>query len=662
MKSPFSRSSTPSSSPMRYTPPSSPIHCTLSDSLVEENVEMAEAIIAKWDPTNCSGVSKISMLFRDNRYEAKQFLSSIKNLQAAMHYYIKGDHHSDKLKRAQRLMQTAMKRLERELRDILSTNKEYLDPESISNQSPMTSMMASPNVQGNNYDNESDQEEEFRFLTGPESSPSMQSEEDRTSSIAMTDLKAIADCMTAAGYGMECVKIYKIVRKSIVDEALYRHGVVRSMSTSEIQKMEWEALEGKIRSWLRAVKFSVRTIFYGERILCDHVFSSSPLIRQSCFNEITQEAALALFGFPERVAKCKKLSAEKMFQTLDMYEAIANLWPEIESIVFSDESASAVRSQAVNSLNKLGDAARSMLANFESAIEKDSSKFLVPGGGLHPLTRYVMNYITFLADYTEILSDIIPEWPVKAQPHLPELYFSVNHESYSSVISARIAWIVLLMMCKLDRKAELYKDPALSYFFLANNLQYVVSKVQQSNLKDLLGNDWIAQHESKVKQYVASYERIGWRMVIESLPPPPAAAAPCSTSADSKGDLHLNGAVREGFRRFNFEFELAYQKQLKWVVPDQKMRNSIKVSLSGKLMPAYTALYEAHGACRMRDANSSRESVVKFSPEVLGKYLSELFLDSGGSIGSTTSSNSHSSSMSGAASPESGFGRSGGQD
>ncbi|KAK4762520.1 hypothetical protein SAY86_008288 [Trapa natans] len=617
---------------MRYTPPSTPMHHSLSDSVVEDNVNIAEALISMWDAdaafanhhhSRLAAVNTTSLNFKDNRYQAKQFLNSIKSLQSAMHYYTEHDSASHQLVRAQKLMQTAMRRLEKEFYAILSTNRRYLDHESVSSLSSRASTILTPSVSDNEYESE----EEFRFSGVDGSSPPSvhESEDDRASSVVMADLKAIADCMIGSGYGKECVKIYKIVRKSIVDEALYNLGVDLSFSPSEIQKMQWKALEAKIRGWQRAVKVSVRTIFFGEKILCDHVFSSSTPVRQSCFKDITQSGALVLFGFPETVAKRRKLSAEKLFQTLDMYEAIANLWPEIEAI-FSDEPALAVRSQALSSLIRLGDAARSMLADFESAIEKDSSKSPATGT-VHPLTRYVMNYLTFLVNYTEVLPDIIGDWPEKGHAQLPELYCSFEPESYSSAMAARIASVMLILLCKIDGKAKLYKNVELSYLFLANNLHYVVSKVRQSSLKELLGFDWVAKHESKVEQYVEIYKRIGWGRVVESLPPPDA------------GELQADGA-RECFRRFNIEFEAAYQKQLEWVVADTTMREEIKTALSGKLLPIYTALYEAHGVRLRRDA--FRDSIVRFSPEDLLNYLSDLFHGNDGS--GSVSSSSHSRS------------------
>lgn len=611
-----STSPSPSTSPSRSTlPPSSPSRYTFSESLMDENIEIAHTLFTKWNSDD-SSLLNINSLFYGDRYEARQYLNAVKNLQNSMHYFIAHDSSSEKLVRAQLLMQTAMKRLEKEFYKILSANRDYLDPESVSNHSSRASTISSFS------DFEDELEDEFR-VAGESIS-----EVERVSMAAMADLKAIADCMISSGYGKECVKIYKIIRKSIVDEGLYHLGVEK-LSLSQVQKMDWSVLELRIKNWLNAVKIAVKTLFYGERILCDHVFSASASIRESCFTEISREGAMTLFGFPESVAKCKK-SPEKMFRTLDMYEAVSNLWAEIDSI-FSYESTSAIRTQAVNSLVKLGDAVRTILTDFESAIQKDLSKTPVTGGGPHPLTRYVMNYITVLTDYSEILADIVADWPLTLHAPLPESYFpsSDSDEVTSSAISVRLAWLVLVLLCKLDGKAERYKDVALSYLFLANNLQYVVAKVRGSNLRYLLGDDWVAKHELKVKQYAANYERMGWSKVIASLPEDPKAVISPEQAKDA-------------FKRFNSAFEEAYRKQASWIVPDSKLRDELKVSVAKKVLPAYAEFYENHRVGLRRECGS--ESLVRYAPENLNNYLSDLFHgtgDAGSFSSSSSSSHSH---------------------
>ncbi|XWS74188.1 hypothetical protein CRYUN_Cryun02cG0194600 [Craigia yunnanensis] len=605
-----------SPSPTRMTPPASPLHHTFSESIMEENIEVAEFIITKWDSSldNGSSYGNIASLFSDNnREEAKQYLSSIKGLQKAMQYLVSHQSSSEKLVRAQTLMQNAMKRLEKEFYHILKSNRDYLDPESVS-----THSSSGPLVSRSSF-SDFEEDESENELRENDTIP----EVERVSLAAMADLRAIAEAMISTGYAKECIKIYKLIRKSIVDEAHYHLGVER-LTFQRIQKMDWEVLEVKIKNWLNAVKMAVKTLFFRERILCDQVFSVSPAIRESCFTEISKEGAFALFGFPENVAKCKK-TPEKMFRILDLYEAVSDLWPEIESI-FSFESTSTVRATAVNSLIRLGDAVRTMLTDFETAIQKDSSKSTVPGGGVHPLTRYVMNYISFLADYSGILSDIVADWPLTIPLPLSESYFGSpdNQESISSPISCRLASLILVMLCKLDGKAAMYKDVALSYLFLANNLQYVVGKVRQSNLKFLLGDDWVTKHELKVRQYVSNYEKIGWSKVLASLPENPTAEIPVDQ-------------VINHFRKFNLAFEEAYMKQTSWVVPNSRLRDDIKISLARRIVPIYKEFYETYGGVQLRK-EMWVESLVRYTPDDLGNYWSDLFYGSGSSESVSSSS------------------------
>ncbi|WCJ41168.1 exocyst subunit exo70 family protein H7 [Euphorbia peplus] len=604
---------TPSSSPMR-----SPHRQTFSDTLMVENIDNAESLISKWnfDTSNLSSnYPRVTPLFSGDRYEANQYINSIKGLQTAMQYYIAENPACELLVKAQNLMQLAMKRLEREFYQILKTNRDYLDGESVS------SHASSSRASVSEFDDESE-DDSSRF------GDTTVSEMERGSLMAMTDLKSIADCMISSGYGKECVNVYKIVRKSIVDEALYHLGVDR-LTFARVQKMDWEVLEKKIKNWLYAVKVAVKTLFHGERILCDHVFASSDSMRESCFTEITKEGALNLFGFPESVAKCKK-TPEKMFRTLDLYEAIADLWNEID-FIFSFESTSAVRSQAVDSLVKLGEGVRTMLTDFESAISNDHSKTPVPGGGVHPLTRYVMNYVAFLADYTGVLTDIVADWPLTVPSPLPESYFGSPVPSdgiCTSTISLRMAWLILVLLCKLDGKAELYKDVSLSYLFLANNLQYVVSKVRKSSLKLLIGDDWIAKHEAKVKQYSTNYERTGWSKVFDSLP----------QNFTAVKTMH---EVSDRFKRFNSAFEEAYKKQRSWVVPDSKLRDEIKVSVAQKIVPAYREFYEKFRIV-VKSEFGNNSKIVRFAPDDLGNYLSDLFFGTESeSVSSVSSGGTH---------------------
>ncbi|CAI9773102.1 unnamed protein product [Fraxinus pennsylvanica] len=593
----FSKTNSAISSFSSQFAPPTPSH-TFSESMMEEDIENVESIITKWD-LRSNSFEKFTSLFQESRKEAKEFIKSVKDLRRAMHFLISQHSTSNKLVMAQKLMQIAMHRLEKEFYQILSANKEHLNPKSISSRSLHLSRSLSSN---------SDDEGDVRVNEIQVASDSI-SEVESLSALAMSDLKLIADSMISSGYGKECINIYRNIRKSIVDEALYRLGLER-FTTSQINRMNPEALEHHVSKWIDAAKIAVRTLFHGERFLCDHVFTANETIRESCFSGITRDGATNLFRFPELVAKSKRWP-EKVFHLMNLYETISDIWPEIESI-FTYESLSAVKLQAFSSLHKLDDSIQTILSEFESSIQRNSSRALVPGGAIHPLTNSVMNYVSLLANYSGVLSDIIADSGTLPHSPFPESYFHSPslEETPTSAVSARLAWIILVLLCKLDSKAELYNNIALSYLFLANNLQFVVEKVRTTTLKFLLGDDWLSKLDRKVKLYAANYETLAWNKVFLCLPE----NLPQEMSPDT---------IKEHFRQLNSAFDEAYRRQASWVVPDSKLRDEIKVSIARKLVPAYHEFYDTYLAILSEERNL--EVLLRFSPNNLGNYLSDLF-------------------------------------
>ncbi|KAL4280857.1 hypothetical protein GQ457_03G027450 [Hibiscus cannabinus] len=562
-------------------------------SMAEQSIRDAESIITKWD-VNSSSLTRVTPLFHHNRKEAKEYLKCVMELRGSMHFLVSQNSSPHKLVLAQNLMQVAMKRLEKEFYQILSSNRERLDPESVS-----TSLSSDGSASFQCGDDEDEVDD--RLKTAGESI----NEVERVSALAMADLKAIAECMSSSGYGKECVKIYKLFRKSIVDRGLYLLGIEKFKS-SQINKMNWESLDHTIKNWLNAAKIAVKSLFNGEKILCDHVFSASQTVRDACFAEITMEGAKNLFKFPELIAQNKNSQPERIFRLLELHGAISELRPDIESI-FDVELTSAIKFQALSSLQKVGNSVSTLLTSFGSSIRKDSSKTPVPGGGIHPLTQSAMSYISSLSDYDQILSDILSVHPSVENPRFPESYFNdpTVVEAPKQAASVHLAWLILVLLCKIDSKAQLYKDLSLAYLFLANNLQFIVNQVQTSNLQHLLGHQWLSKHTQKIKQYALSYESVAWNRVFKSLPE--------RTTAQVSHE-----AVKGCFKRFNAAFEEVYMKQISWSVPDGKLRDELKVSIAGKLVPVYKEFYETY-------ATMSDGDLVRISPDDLGNYLSDLF-------------------------------------
>ncbi|RRT33596.1 hypothetical protein B296_00052714 [Ensete ventricosum] len=585
-----------------------------SSSSLEEMVARAEAVVVKWDPES-SAYAKITSLFYEDRSEARRFLAEVSELQRAMLVFVAAAEPARLshpcLVRAQTLMQAAMRRLEKEFFQVLAANRDLLDPESVSVRS---SISEEPD-----YDPWENSPEEEALAAGKSIG-----EVERAAGVVMADLRAIADTMVFAGYGKECFRTYKALRKSIVDEGLYRLGFER-LPPAQVQKLDWPVLELKVRSWLGASRIAVRTLFHGERVLLDHIFAGSDIVREVVFADMAGDAALQFLGFPGLVAKSKR-SPEKLFRLLDLYDAVTELRPEIEQI-FSFDSTAAVRAQALASLSKLAEAARATLADFESAIMKESSRSPVPGGRVHPMTRYAMNYISLLADYQSALVEIFADFPIHTLTPIPPFFFdtsqtpaeqqlavsgpsssplttsSSSEGSRRSAIAARFAWLILSLLCKLDGKAAACRDVGLSYLFLANNLQYIVNKARSCRLQELLGEEWAARQAAKARQHAAEYERAAWGRVAATIP---------------TGDVS-SGEARGRMRAFSAALEEACAAQAGWVVAEAAMREEVKATVRGMILPAYRGFYTRW------EAAPEDASAVLLSPDDVGNRLEGLF-------------------------------------
>ncbi|KAJ0006833.1 hypothetical protein Pint_29186 [Pistacia integerrima] len=358
--------------------------------------ESAEKIILRWDST-ASEEAREKMIFEGDRYEVDRYLQAVDEIQRSISSTSISDDAQTKVNSA---IQIAMARLEDEFRNILLVNINALDVESLSADPGSYSRTDSEVLiedQDDHFDREQDDQfdrEQDDVLKHSESSTTVASSSYRSTSCireidlipeeTIEDLKSIAQRMIAAGYLRECIQVYGSVRKSAVDASFKRLGVEK-LSIGDIQRLEWDALETKIRRWIRAAKVCVRVLFASEKRLCEQIFEGvGTSIDDACFMETVKGPAIQLFNFAEAISISRR-SPEKLFKILDLHDALEELLPDIEAVFYS-KSSDSIRVQAAEILSRLAEAARGILSEFENAVLREPSRVPVPGGTIHPLT------------------------------------------------------------------------------------------------------------------------------------------------------------------------------------------------------------------------------------------------------------------------------------
>ncbi|KAH9326441.1 hypothetical protein KI387_006619 [Taxus chinensis] len=284
---------------------------------VEENLDLTERFISKWDINTTNKI-----LFQGGKEEVRKYMHTVHNLHQHMKHLSAGGS-STELIRSQPLMKMAMARLQKEFHKILLSNSEPMHPDRWSGCS-----------------NRSDNEERS---SGCSSSirPSTDRiyEFNRIPLEAVVNLRSIAQCMGKSGYAKECVRIFTLIRKSVVDESFATY-------------------------------------------------------------------------------------------SQDLFRSV----PE----------------QADGILVRLGEAIRGILTEFEEALKNEKSKAPIVGDTVHPLTRYAMNYLTFLPDYKESLIKLTTDTPAELADNLA---LDDSPDSHSARISTRFVWIIFFLVCKLEEKS-----------------------------------------------------------------------------------------------------------------------------------------------------------------------------------------------------------------
>ena len=271
---------------------------------------------------------------------------------------------------------------------------------------------------------------------------------------AVDELREIATRMIRSGFKKKCIQVYSSVRCDALDECLVILGIEK-LSIEEVQKIEWNSLDEKMKKWIQAVKIVVRLILSSEKSLCDQIFCGANKTKEICFNETVKGCVTQLLNFGKAIAIGRR-SHEKLFRILDMYHVMAEAMARLEVLVTDD----VVINEARYVLSGLGEAACGTFAEFENAVQSQTSKKPMQSGEIHHLTRYMINYVKLIVDYySETLNFLL-----EIREDDDQLESLRNDDSDSlklTPVARRLMVLITSLHSNLEEESDLYEDGVL---------------------------------------------------------------------------------------------------------------------------------------------------------------------------------------------------------
>lgn len=306
-------------------------------------------------------------------------------------------------------------------------------------------------------------------------------------SIAIYDLKEIADRMIRAGYEKECCRVYTCVRCDVIDELLLILGVDK-LGMHTIND-DWGSLGVKMKKWSGAI----RVVLTGEKQLCNGVFAGSELIREVCFGEISRSCVMQLINFAEEIRATKKWAlSEKLFRILDMYDALADVLPDLQPL-FSDNSCQVLGIEVQGILDRLGETAKVTVEEFENVVRGKPS--------LEPI--HVMNYVKLLLDYSDNL--LIKNNAGDSNGNGAGGGCDNEDDTLRVGNEWRLQLLISSLESDIEEMSKLYEDKAMKCIFLMKNNLYLVQKVKGSELGKLLGDQWARKLHAQIRQFATCF-------------------------------------------------------------------------------------------------------------------------------------------------------------
>ncbi|XP_078446983.1 exocyst subunit exo70 family protein B1 [Wolffia australiana] len=398
----------------------------------------------------------------------------------------------------------------------------------------------------------------------------------------IADLRDIARRMAVGGFQKELAQAYSLSRREFLEESLARLGH-RRLTPAEVNSTPWPELEEEIYRWVVIARVAAKILFPSERRLCERVFAGLPAAAEVAMAELSRGPAMDLLAFADAVAVAGK-APEKLFRLLDLFAAVRDLLPDLE------QSAAVIGFEATATRGRLAAAIRAVLALLENLTRRDPARAPLPGAGPHPITRYLLNYLHTACEYRRELEEVMAE----------EDGGGMDPEARSSSLAVRLAWTMDALQENLEAKAAAYEAPGQSFLFLANNGWYTIQKLRESEVRALLGEDWLRRQSLRVRQWRAGYVKASWGKAAEV--------------------LHGAGG---GLRRFEDWFEERCREQRGWAAADGQLRMELRRAAAQAVVTAYRRFLD-------KAVPEELGKAAKFSPERVEACILELFQETPG--------------------------------
>jgi hypothetical protein len=317
-------------------------------------------------------------------------------------------------------------------------------------------------------------------------------------------------------------------------------------------------------------------------------------------SEASKDPVRLLLNLASQVAKVKK-SPDKLFCVLYMHRALYDAIPTL-SRVFGEEF---VKKETEGVFAALKDSSLEIIRELKVLVQTYSPKKVPMEGCILTVTGYLMKYIRLLVNHIGSLDMIL----YTSQANDLLTIEGVNP-------TGRLATgLIADLESVLKEKSSIYApEPGLQSLFLINNAHFILQQVEESDVRLMVGAEWIKKRCYHIEQYKTDYLSSSWKQVVHHLETATSTSPP---KRRRNNFLKIFYSTPSSLKSFESALNKTCKSQMHWKVPSPVLRIELRIHVIQYVVQAYRAYWEGL-------EESERSDLKDLEPDLKSK-LNELF-------------------------------------
>jgi len=253
---------------------------------------------------------------------------------------------------------------------------------------------------------------------------------------------------------------------------------------------------------------------------------------------------------------------------------------------------------------QLSSSLRRSFLELEEDITHDTLKGVPADGTVSELTSNTLHYLKRLLEYRTVVEGVLPKPTGPQKQPTP----------FCDLITRIIKSLLFNLEDKADKARK--KDKVLANIFMLNNIYYISSALNASNISPYLEPKYMRYLQDLLMAESNAYKE-SWQKAIEHL-----GNEGFEDFSNKSLTSKMKKKLKAKYAGFNAAIEELFEAQKRFTIPDEQLCEQLRSDIKAVVMSPYKNFFEMHPASTF---TSNSGKYVKYTPATLEDVVNHFY-------------------------------------